>query len=119
MRFCAKSVTVATLLGLSAATAFATADGPEFWRVWSVAPGDTLNYRVGPAANFPKLGSVPHNAGKIKVVVCVPTTTREQWFSISEEFQAQLIAMPHWCLIEHGGEQLGWVNRRYLTEDDE
>ena len=109
----------AAVLATQATTVYATADGPDFWRVWNVAVGDTLNYRVGPGSDYPKLGSVPHDARKLKVTVCVPTTTRDQWFSISEELQQQLIGMPAWCLIEWQDEQLGWVNRRYLTEDDE
>ncbi|MEZ5809911.1 MAG: hypothetical protein R3D45_00725 [Rhizobiaceae bacterium] len=113
----------AIFAGLSAlavtAPAGATADGPDFWRVWDVASNDVLNYRAGPATSFPRLGHVAHNADRIKVIVCVPTTTRDQWFSISEALQQQLTAMPAWCLISRHGEQLGWVNRRYLTEDDE
>ncbi len=114
-----KILATTALLVVATGAAHATADGPDFWQVWNVAPGDTLNYRVGPAVNYPKLGAIPHNAGKISVTVCVPTTTREQWFSLSEAMQAKLIAMSAWCLIEYQGEQRGWVNRRYLTEDDE
>ena len=109
----------AAALSFSAGAAHATADGPDFWQVWNVAPGDTLNYRIGPATSYAKLGAIPHNAGKIRVTVCVPTTTRDQWFSLSEEMQAELAGLPAWCLIEYQGEQRGWVNRRYLTEDDE
>lgn len=111
----------AIFAGLSALAvvppAGATADGPDFWRVWNVASNDVLNYRAGPATSYPRLGHIAHNARRVRVVVCVPTTTREQWFELSEALQQQLIAMPAWCLIEHQGKQRGWVNRRYLTED--
>lgn len=100
-------------------SAYATADGPDFWRVWNVSPGDTLNFRTGPGTGYLVLGAVAHNARKISVTVCIPTTTREQWFSLSEATQKQLADKPHWCLIEHEGAQRGWVNRRYLTEDEE
>ncbi len=97
----------------------ATADGPDFWRVWNVTPGDLLNYRVGPGVKYPKLGGITHSSRRITVIVCVPTTTRQQWFALSEQMQLELSEMSSWCLIEHSGQQLGWVNRRFLTEDDE
>lgn len=119
MRLKILSIATMAVVAVSAIPAYATADGPDFWQVWNVAPDDTLNYRVGPGSKYPKLGSVPHNADQIKVVVCVPTTTRNQWFQLSEAMQAKLVDMTAWCLIERYSEQLGWVNRRYLTEDDE
>ncbi len=106
-------------LAATATNALATADGPDFWRVWNVKPGDTLNFRAGPGTGYAVLGALAHNASKIDVVICVPTTTREQWFSLSEEMQQKLANMPHWCLIGHEGAQRGWVNRRFLTEDGE
>lgn len=119
MRVTFVPVLAAMLLAVGAQQAYATADGPDFWRVWNVASNDTLNYRVGPGTGYPKLGSIPYNADRLKVVICVPTTTRNQWFQLSEEMQVKLADMTAWCLIERHSEQLGWVNRRYLTEDDE
>lgn len=119
MRVTFSSIATAAAFACCTIPAYATADGPDFWQVWNVAPDDTLNYRVGPGASYPKLGSIPHDADRLKVVVCVPTTTRNQWFQLSEEMQAELADMTAWCLIGRYSEQLGWVNRRYLTEDDE
>lgn len=114
-----RPIALAAILACTTTTAYATADGPDFWRVWNVAADDVLNVRVGPGANYPKITSIEHDADRLKVIVCVPTTTRNQWFQLSQSMQEKLAAMSAWCLIQRHSEQLGWVNRRYLTEDDE
>lgn len=97
--------------------AHATADGPDAWRVYNVAPDDRLNARVGPGTIYFVIDALPYNARQVQVVVCTPTTTREQYFALGSDDQQRLNNFPAWCLVHWNGQQRGWVNRRFLTED--
>jgi len=99
--------------------AFAEADGPDAWRVVGVAPDDVLNARVGPGTDYFVIATLPHDARGVQLSVCVPTTTTLQYFALSGGQQAELAGLAPWCLVSLGGEQLGWVHRRFLAEDAE
>ena len=48
------------------------------------------------------------------------TVTREQYFCPERKAQQQrLNGYAAWCVVIYEGQQLGWVNRRFLTEDGE
>lgn len=111
-------VILAALAGLGAPV-FAEADGPDAWRVTGVAASDMLNVRVGPGADYFVIGALPHNARALQIGTCVPTVTRDQFFALTEAQQALLNSYPAWCVVIVDGGQLGWVNRRFLTEDGE
>lgn len=115
----AASLALSLALGLAALApaAHATADGPDAWRVTGVAAWDVLNVRVGPGTQYPVLAQLPPDARGIQVGTCVPTVTREQYFALTEAMQQALNRLPAWCVVTWGGQQLGWVNRRFLTED--
>jgi uncharacterized protein YraI len=97
--------------------AHAEADGPDAWRVIGVASDDVLNVRAGPGTDYMILAALPHNARGIQLGACVPTVTREQFFALTEAQQAQLNSYSAWCIVNWGGQQYGWVNRRFLGED--
>lgn len=99
------------------APAHATADGPDAWRVTGVSASDVLNIRVGPGTDYFVISALPHNARGLQLGTCVPTVTREQYFSLTAAQQQRLNAMSAWCVVIYNGQQLGWVNRRFLTED--
>ncbi len=100
-------------------SALAEADGPDAWRVTGVASDDTLNVRVGPSIDYMVLDTLPYNARALQIGTCVPTVTREQYFALTEAQQLALNDLPAWCVVIEDGAQLGWVNRRFLTEDAE
>jgi len=108
-------------LALAAMTtvAHATADGPDAWRVTAVSASDVLNVRVGPGTDYFVISALPHNARGIQLGTCVPTVTREQYFALSAAQQQRLNGYAAWCVVIYEGQQLGWVNRRFLTEDGE
>jgi hypothetical protein len=101
-----------------ATQAFGYADGPDSWRVTSVAFDDTLNFRVGPGTEYPVLGALPYDADEMQTVVCTPTITREQFFVTTQAFQDTLNDFPRWCLVTWQDVQQGWVNARFLTASD-
>lgn len=92
-----------SLLILAPAPAQATADGPDFWRVHSVASWDVLNVRDGPGVAFSIIDALPFNARRVQVVNCVEIGTSR--------------GPATWCLVNWQGFQRGWVNRRFLAED--
>lgn len=94
---------ILSLLSVTAPAAHATADGPDFWRVWNVASWDVLNVRNGPGAAFEAVDALPYNARGVQTVNCVEVGTNS--------------GPATWCLVNWQGRQRGWVNRRYLAED--
>ena len=114
MRLFALSTLAAAAL---ATAALATADGPDAWRVTGVSASDVLNVRVGPGTQYFVISALPHNARGIELGTCVPTVTPAQYFALSEAAQARLNGYSAWCVVIYEGQQLGWVNRRFLTED--
>ena len=114
MRRLALAVLACATLG---APAHATADGPDAWRVSGVAASDVLNVRVGPGTEYFVISALPHNARGIQLGTCVPTVTRAQYFSLGAADRDRLNAYPAWCVVVYNGAQLGWVNRRFLSED--
>lgn len=113
----ARFILILTLLTILGQVAHATADGPDAWRVQNVASHDHLNARVGPGTSYFVIDALPYNARQVQVVFCTPTTTREQYFALSYHQQQQLNGYATWCLVNWNGQQRGWVNRRFLTED--
>jgi uncharacterized protein YgiM (DUF1202 family) len=94
---------ILTLLTVAAPAAHATADGPDFWRVHSVASWDVLNVRNGPGVSYDVIDALPYNARRVQVVSCLQVPTSR--------------GLANWCLVNWNGYQRGWVNRRYLGED--
>jgi hypothetical protein len=113
-----RRLALAALAALAVAgPALATADGPDAWRVIGVAPNDVLNVRVGPGTDYMAIAALPWNARGIQLGTCVPTVTQAQYFALTAQAQAQLNRYPAWCVVTWNGQQLGWVNRRFLGED--
>lgn len=94
----------------------AEAGGPDAWRVVDVAPGDTLNVRMGPGTDYTVIGEFAHDARGLQQVTCVPLVPRELFFEMSEAERTAL--PPRWCLMESADNSTrGWVAQRYLGED--
>lgn len=113
-----RRLALAALASLSlAAPALATADGPDAWRVVNVAASDVLNVRVGPGTGYFVISALPYNARGLQLGTCVPTVTQAQYFALTPQAQQQLNTYTPWCVVISDGQQLGWVNRRFLSED--
>lgn len=109
-------VAVGLALGLSAATAWATADGPDFFAVRDVGAGDVLNIRAEPNAKARKLGTIPANGTCIRNLGCQGGLTLQEFTTLTPEQQKQRQREnPRWCRVEYQG-VTGWVAGRYLGE---
>lgn len=107
---------VSTMLLVGAVSAFAEADGPDYWVVTGVASDDVLNIREQPDPRSTKVGEIPPDGTCIRNLECVGGLTFEEFTSLSEkEKQRILRERPRWCRIDFRGVE-GWVAGRYLTE---
>ena len=107
---------VGLALGVCAAAACATADGPDFFAVRDVGAGDVLNIRAEPSATSRKLGSIPPNGTCIRSLGCQGGLTFQEFTTLTPEQQKQRQREnPRWCRIEYQG-VTGWVAGRYLGE---
>jgi hypothetical protein len=94
---------------ISAGTAHATADGPDFFEVRGVTPNDVLFLRERPTANSPKVGQVPYNGKKLRNLGC--SAVRDGKILPDSDLNAG----PFWCRVRFGPVE-GWANAKYLVE---
>jgi hypothetical protein len=98
--------------------ASATADGPDFYAVTSVAANDVLNIRAEPNAKARKVGEIPPDGTCVRNLGCQGGLTFQEFTELSEEQKAErLRENPRWCEVEYRGIR-GWVAGRYLREGD-
>lgn len=96
--------------------AYATADGPDFYRVTGVAANDVLNIRTEPDPRAPKVGEIPPDGSCIRNLGCKGGLTFQEFTELSPAQQKKREhENPRWCRIEYQG-ITGWVAGRYLTE---
>jgi hypothetical protein len=115
---CWQAFGVALLAGPLAGTpAGATADGPDHYRVRSVAPGGHLNLRAEPSTSAPVLARIPADATCLASLGCRGGLTLEEFTTLpAAEQRRRARAHPRWCKVEYGG-TVGWAAGRYLAED--
>jgi len=117
MRIKLLSAIGASSLTLLSGTAWATADGPDFYRVSGVAPDDVLNIRAEPSSHAPKVGEIPPDGTCIRNLGCRGGLTFQEFTELSPAEQAKRTKEnPRWCKIEYQG-VTGRVAGRYLGED--
>ena len=111
----AKSLLATTLVLLAiCAPAHAEADGPDYWAVVGVAPGDVLNMRADPTASSRIVGRIPAAATGLRNLGCRGVPTFEEWQRMSEA-EKRRAARLRWCRVEFRG-NTGWVAGRFLRE---
>ncbi len=106
-------VAVIALL-LAAAPAGAEADGPDYWNVAGIAPGDALSLRAGPGAASRVVGRIPFDAKGLRNLGCRGTVSFARWQRVTEAEKASS-RRSRWCRVEFRGRS-GWVAGRYLVE---
>ncbi len=107
---------VGLALGVFAAAAFATADGPDFFAVRDVGAGNVLNIRAEPNAKARKVGTIPADGACLRNLGCRGGLTLQEFTTLTPEQQAKRQREnPRWCRIEYQG-VTGWVAGRYLRE---
>ncbi len=93
---------------------FATADGPDSYRVTGVAANDVLNLREKPSAQAKILAKIPPNAHKLENMVhCVG---RKGETIPDSDAPPPESPRPYWCKIKYKGIE-DWVPIRYLREE--
>lgn len=105
------------VLALGAGPAGATADGPDYWRVKDVAPGDVLNMRGGPSAQALKIGEIPHDADGLTNLDCAGEMSLVE-FEAATEAEREAARKRRWCLVNYN-HVIGWVAGWLLEEGDE
>ncbi|UCH72633.1 MAG: META domain-containing protein [Rhodospirillales bacterium] len=108
----------AALLGALAlclpGTAAATADGPDFYRVTGVAPGDVLNVRASPRASGTKLGAIPHDADGIANFGCIGGLSLAE-YQAATEVERAAARKTRWCKVGYEL-TIGWAAGWFLAE---
>jgi hypothetical protein len=108
--------TAAVALLLSLGPAWATAEGPDFFRVTGVPGDDVLNIRAEPNARADKIGEIPPDGICVRNLGCQGGLTFQEFTDLSEAQKAErLKENPRWCKVEYQGVQ-GWVAGRFLWE---
>ncbi len=87
---------IVVLLSFFSSLVFATADGPDYLDVQSIAQNDELTIHHKPNDTSAIAGKIPHNATCLKNLGC---SGDSNW----------------WCKIEYQG-TTGWVDGRFLGE---
>jgi uncharacterized protein YraI len=108
-------VIITFLLG-ACAQAWATADGPDYYRVSGVSAGSSLNMRAGPRADAAVIMRIPADAQCLKSRGCRGGLTFEEFSTLPKHEQQRRMALnPRWCKVEYQG-SVGWVAGRFVTE---
>lgn len=104
-------------VAMSAISAYATADGPDFYRLQSTPSAKPLALSAAPGVEQQTIGVLPAQAVCLRSKGCKGGLTLEEFTTLPEsEKRARLDAQPRWCQIEYRG-QMGWVPGQFLAED--
>lgn len=119
MRLCRSPIRIAFALAvaltLTHEEVHAEADGPDFWAVKGVMPGDVLTLHAEPSASGKEVGRIPHDAHGLKNLGCHGGATFAQWQKMTP-VERKNANQDRWCRIEFDGKQ-GWVASRFLKEN--
>jgi hypothetical protein len=100
-----------SLLGCLAAfggtTAFATADGPDYYAVKGVAVSDVLNIRAAPSSSGTLIGTIPSDGDGIANLGCVGGLTYAEWENATEAERAAA-TKTRWCRVGYD-RTVGWA----------
>jgi len=96
--------------------AFATADGPDYWKVRGVASDDVLWIHPTPNYRSERIGQIPYNATCLKNIECTGNISFTEYQRLSPEEKRALKKQSRWCKVKYQN-RVGWVNGKYLIED--
>jgi len=95
---------------------WATADGPDYYRVRGVTVAKALDFRAEPRTDAAGIGRIPADAQCLRNLGCQGGLSFEEFNTLSaEEKQRRLTANPRWCKVDYQG-TIGWVEGRFLAE---
>jgi uncharacterized protein YraI len=111
----ARTVCAASLLFVAWQSAFATADGPDYYAVSGVAVGEALSLRAGPSVGAEEIGRIPHDARRLRNLGCQGGATFAEWEGMTEA-ERRASRKKRWCKVRYRGVD-GWVAGWLLKED--
>ena len=100
----------------NAGLAWATADGPDFWRVTGVAANDVLNMRARATWKSEKIGKIPPETDGVANYGCRGYLSYEE-FERATPAEREAARKRVWCLVGYR-DRIGWVAGRYLVEGE-
>jgi hypothetical protein len=107
--------TTSIVISLLSTFAFATADGPDYWRTKNVASNDVLWIHPTPDPNSERIGQIPPTAVCIQNLGCQGNISFEEYQLLTPKEQELLKRRSRWCKISYQT-ITGWVNGRFLQE---
>lgn len=102
------------LVALGGTTAFADADGPDYYAVKGVAVSDVLNIRAAPSSSGTLIGTIPSDGDGIANLGCVGGLTYDEWENATEAERAAA-TKTRWCRVGYD-RIVGWAAGWFLTE---
>ncbi len=99
-----------------ALTASGEADGPDFYEVRGVEPGEEVQLRSKPGQDAARLGWISAAETCLRNLGCEGGPTLHEFTTLSKsELEAIRHERPRWCRVGHGVAE-GWIQGRYLRE---
>ena len=114
---CPSSIHAACLVVLvcfASSPGFATADGPDFYRVVGVATNNVLNIRTRPNTSGTVIGAIPHDADGIANFGCIGGLTLTE-FQVATATERAAARKTRWCKVGYDW-TIGWVAGWFLAE---
>lgn len=102
------------LVCLAAGTVFATADGPDYYRVVDVTANNVLNMRASPNTSGAVIGTIPSNADGIANFGCIGGLTMTEYEAATATERAAA-RKTRWCKVGFD-RTIGWVAGWFLAE---
>ena len=115
-------VVLLAVLACLHSTAFATADGPDFYRVQGLPEGGTLALRAEPRANAAVIGRIGTDAQCLRSLGCRGGLSLSEFNTLTpDERKRREVLNPRWCRVQQAGKLdqggvSGWVEGRFLAE---
>lgn len=105
---------LAVLVSLASCTVFATADGPDYYRVVDVTANSVLNMRASPSIGGVVIGTIPADADGIANFGCIGGLTLAEYEAATEAERAAA-RETRWCKVGFD-RTIGWVAGWFLAE---
>jgi heat shock protein HslJ len=108
------AVFAVVLLCFASAPVFATADGPDFYRVVDVTSNNVLNMRASPNTNGTVIGAIPSDADGIANFGCIGGLTLTEYEAATATERAAA-RKTRWCKVGYD-RIIGWAAGWFLAE---
>ncbi len=93
---------------------FATADGPDYYRVVDVTVNNVLNMRASPNTSGAIIGVIPSDADGIANFGCIGGLTLTE-YEVATETERAAARKTRWCKVGYD-RTIGWVAGWFLAE---